>query len=83
MRPGEPAPPAAAVETPAAAAYKRDQLLLRALHKGLEVERAGKRAYIHTIRAQRAGGGVATDVYLVGDATAHDSSSITLADVPT
>lgn len=80
MRAGEPVTPA---ETPAASAYKRDQALLRALHKGLQVEHEGKRGFIHTIRAQRAGGGVETEIYLAGSAVAIDSSLITIAETPT
>ena len=79
MRPGQEAPP---TETPAALAYRRDQMLLRALHKGLSVTRAGRNGFVHTIRTQRLGGGVETDVYLAGDSTPYPANQITLLELP-
>ena len=68
---------APAPETPAEAAYKRDRALLRALYTCQPVLFAGRQHHLHSMYPQVLGGGIATIIYLMGDATPRQPSEIT------
>lgn len=68
---------APAPETPAEAAYKRDRALLRALYTCQPVLVDGKQHHLHSMYPQVQGGGIATIIYLMGDATPRQPSEIT------
>ena len=69
--------PAAAPETPAEAAYKRDRALLRALYTCQPVLVDGQQHHLHSMYPQVQGGGISTIIYLMGDATPRQPSEIT------
>lgn len=69
--------PVPAPETPAEAAYKRDRVLLRALHTCQPALVDGKQHHLHSMYPQVQGGGISTIIYLMGDATPRQPSEIT------
>jgi hypothetical protein len=62
-----------------AAAFVRDQMLLRAIYKAQRVLHNGKPCFIQEIKAGLSGGDVETTVYLTGSPAPIPASEITLA----
>ena len=60
-------------------AYTHQARLLLALHSARPVVVNGRQQFIHTIRAQQAGGRISMDVYLAGQAHHTDVTEIELA----
>lgn len=63
----------------AAAAFTRDQMLLRAIYKAQRVLHDGKPCFIQQMQAGLSGGDVETTVYLSGNPIPIPASEITLA----
>ena len=60
-------------------AFKRDQMLLRALYKAQQVVYKGRWRFIQFIRTGLSGGDVETTVYLTGSPEPIPASELTLA----
>lgn len=62
------------------AEYARQARLLLALHSARPVLLDGRQQFLHTVRAQLAGGRIEMEVYVTGNAAVIDSTDITLPD---
>lgn len=62
-----------------AEAFKRDQMLLRAVYKAQRVLYQGKSAHVQVLRVGPSGGGLETEVYLFGNPEPVSPDEITLA----
>lgn len=63
----------------AAEAFKRDQMLLRALYKAQRILYQGKSGHIQVLRIGTSGGGLETEVYLMGNSKPIPPDEITIA----
>lgn len=63
----------------AAEAFKRDQMLLRAVYKAQRVLYRGQSAHIQVLRVGPSGGSLETEVYLFGRPEPVSPDEITLA----
>jgi hypothetical protein len=62
--------------------YLRQATLLKALHAAHPVQVGSRVGFVHTVRAQQAGGRIQMDVYLAGDPAPIDSSQVDLQQQP-
>lgn len=61
------------------AEYAHQARLLLALHSARPVLLDGRQQFLHTVRAQLAGGRIEMEVYVTGNASVIDSANLTLA----